>query len=76
MTKYVRNCDWCDIELIDIENHTSNKFTCSNPTCPHDHGGYIRCDDEYECRRRVCKCPADTRRLNDIPARQFILPKK
>ena len=74
MSKYIRNCDWCNEQLLGIENHTDKKYTCSNPVCPHDHGGYIRCDDVDTCRRKAVRFGGDPSHLNNIDARRFSLP--
>lgn len=73
MTKYIRNCDWCSQQLIGIEDHTSSNFICDNSNCPHDHGGYIRCDDVDNCRKHACRFGGDPKHLNDIDARRFAL---
>jgi len=71
--QYTRLCDWCNEQLVGIENHTSNAYSCSNPECPHDHGGYIRCDDVDTCRKTVSKTGGDIKYLNSIFARRFTL---
>jgi len=70
--KYVRLCDWCGDEIIGIKDHTQNDV-CSEENCPHDHGGYIRCNDVDNCQKRACKFGGDIRHLRNIEARRFIL---
>lgn len=76
MPSYTRKCDWCNDLLYGIEDHTDKKYPCSNPECPHDHGGYIRCDDVDKCRKTACRYGGNMEYLNNIDARRFSLPKK
>jgi len=46
------------------------------PKCPHDHGGYIRCDDVDECHKKANKFGGDIRYLNDIEIGRFINSNK
>jgi len=76
MSKYIRTCDWCTEELVGIEDHTDKEYICSNSKCPHDHGGYIRCNDVDACRKRACKFGGNMNFLNNIEARRFVNSNK
>lgn len=72
---YIRKCDWCEEQLIGIENHTLSGTQCKEEDCPHDHGGYIRCNDVDDCQKRASKYGGDIRHLRNIDARRFYLKK-